>query len=49
MPSPLTTKVKSRVGPVGLVDLVKTVSETVLLLPVLAAWVLLFRWSPDPP
>jgi len=24
-------------------------AETVILLPVLATWFLLYRWSPDPP
>ena len=32
-----------------LTDSVLGVVETVILLPVLLAWWLLYRWSPDPP
>jgi hypothetical protein len=28
---------------------VRRMLEAVLLLPVLAAWILFYRWSPDPP
>jgi len=37
-------------GPMrGVLDRVAALAGSILLLPALAAWYLLYRWSPDPP